>query len=81
MQIIKAVKKGIANKGASFIEVLSQCPVHEHETPVDAMNALKEITVPVKKAEVYFTVSSTTTSTMLELMLAILLCGRVKSKC
>lgn len=51
MQIIKSVKKGIANKGASFIEVLSQCPVHEHETPVESMNALKEITVPVKKAE------------------------------
>jgi 2-oxoglutarate/2-oxoacid ferredoxin oxidoreductase subunit beta len=51
MQIIKSVKKGIANKGASFIEVLSQCPVHEHETPVESMNALKEITVSVKKAE------------------------------
>lgn len=47
LQIIKAVKKGITNNGASFIEVLSQCPVHEHETPVDSMNALKEITVPV----------------------------------
>jgi len=31
--------------------VLSQCPVHKHETPVDAMNALKEITASVKKAE------------------------------
>ena len=51
MQIIKVVKKGIANKGASFIEVLSQCPVHEHQTPVESMIALKEITTPVKKAK------------------------------
>jgi 2-oxoglutarate ferredoxin oxidoreductase subunit beta len=50
IQIIKAIKKGIANKGASFIEILSQCPVHEHETPVDSMNTLKKMTVPVKQS-------------------------------
>ena len=50
IQIIKAIKKGLANNGASFIEILSQCPVHEHETPVASMNALKELTVPVKQA-------------------------------
>ncbi len=50
MQTIKAIKKGIANKGASFIEVLSQCPVHEHKTPVEMIRALKEMTVPKDKA-------------------------------
>ena len=50
-QTIKAIKKGIANKGASFIEILSQCPVHEHQTPVDMIKALKEMTVPIKKSK------------------------------
>lgn len=50
-QTIKAIKKGIANKGASFIEVLSQCPVHKKQTPVDMINSLKEMTVSVKKAQ------------------------------
>jgi len=49
-QTIKAIKKGIANKGASFIEILSQCPVHEKMTPVEMINALKEMTVPIKKS-------------------------------
>jgi 2-oxoglutarate ferredoxin oxidoreductase subunit beta len=51
MQTIKAIKKGIANKGASFIEILSQCPVHEHQTPVEMINALKEMTVSINKAK------------------------------
>jgi 2-oxoglutarate ferredoxin oxidoreductase subunit beta len=55
IQTIKAIKKGIANKGASFIEILSQCPVHEHQTPVEMTNALKEMTVPINK----FSVDST----------------------
>lgn len=49
-QTIKAIKKAINKKGASFIEVLSQCPVHKKETPVDMIRALKAITVPLKKA-------------------------------
>ena len=49
-QTIKAIKKGIANKGASFIEILSQCPVHEKMTPVEMINALKEMTVPINKS-------------------------------
>jgi 2-oxoglutarate ferredoxin oxidoreductase subunit beta len=49
-QTIKAIKKGIANKGASFIEILSQCPVHEHKTPVELINALKGITVSIDKS-------------------------------
>ena len=50
MQTIKAIKKGIANKGASFIEILSQCPVHAHQTPVDMLRALKEMTVSIDKS-------------------------------
>jgi len=49
-QTIKAIKKGLANKGASFIEILSQCPIHEHQTPVDMFNSLKEMTVPIKNS-------------------------------
>ena len=49
-QTIKAIKKGIANKGASFIEILSQCPVHDHKTPVEMINALKEMTVSKDKS-------------------------------
>jgi 2-oxoglutarate ferredoxin oxidoreductase subunit beta len=50
-QTIKAIKKAINKKGASFIEVLSQCPVHKKETPVDMIRALKAMTVPLKKAK------------------------------
>jgi len=51
IQTVKAIKKGIANKGASFIEILSQCPVHEHQTPVEMINALKEMTAPIHKSK------------------------------
>ena len=51
IQTIKAIKKGIANKGASFIEILSQCPVHEHQSPVEMINALKEMTVSINKSK------------------------------
>jgi len=50
-QTIKSIKKGIDNKGASFIEILSQCPVHENQTPVEMIQALKEMTVPIKKSK------------------------------
>jgi 2-oxoglutarate ferredoxin oxidoreductase subunit beta len=50
MQTIKSIKKGILNKGASFIEILSQCPVHEHKTPVEMIKALKEMTVSKDKS-------------------------------
>lgn len=50
-QAIKAIKKGIANQGASFIEMLTQCPVHKKQTPVKIFKAMKEITVPIKKAK------------------------------
>ncbi len=50
-QTIKTIKKAVNKKGASFIEVLSQCPVHNKQTPVDMIRALKATTVPIKKAE------------------------------
>ncbi len=50
MQTIKAIKKGIVNKGASFIEILSQCPIHEHKTPVEMIKALKENTISIDKS-------------------------------
>lgn len=49
-QAIKAIKTAIAKKGASFIEILSQCPVHQKQTPVEMIRALKKMTVPIKKA-------------------------------
>jgi 2-oxoglutarate ferredoxin oxidoreductase subunit beta len=51
IQTIKAIKKGIVNQGASFIEILSQCPVHKHQTPVEMTNALKEMTVTIHKSK------------------------------
>jgi 2-oxoglutarate ferredoxin oxidoreductase subunit beta len=50
IQTIKAIKKGIANKGASFIEILSQCPVHQKKSPVEMINAMKDMTIPIKKS-------------------------------
>ena len=48
---IKAIKKAISKKGAAFIEILSQCPVHKKQTPVDMIRAFKAMTVPINKAE------------------------------
>lgn len=50
MQTIKAIKKGITNNGASFIEILSQCPVHGHKTPVEMIEELKAMTVSKDKS-------------------------------
>ena len=37
-------------RGASFIEILSQCPVHKKQTPVEMIRALKEMTAPVGRS-------------------------------
>jgi 2-oxoglutarate ferredoxin oxidoreductase subunit beta len=50
-QTIKAIKKAIANNGASFLEILSQCPIHKKQSPVDMMNAMKDMTVSIKNAQ------------------------------
>lgn len=44
VQTIKAIGKGIMKKGTAFIEILSQCPVHEKSSPTDMLDQLKEMT-------------------------------------
>ncbi len=50
-QTIKAIRKGIRKRGAAFIEILSQCPVHQKRSPVEMFRELKKITVPLRKAD------------------------------
>ncbi len=55
-QVINAIKKGIQNKGFSFIEVLAQCPTqygrrNKLGDAVRMMEWLKENSVPREKAE------------------------------
>jgi 2-oxoglutarate ferredoxin oxidoreductase subunit beta len=50
-QAIKAIIKGIEKKGASFIDILSQCPVHYKKTPVEMFRDMKKHTIPLKKAD------------------------------
>jgi 2-oxoglutarate/2-oxoacid ferredoxin oxidoreductase subunit beta len=47
---INAIAKGLTKKGTAFIDVLSQCPVHLKREPTDMFKEMKQITVPVKKA-------------------------------
>jgi 2-oxoglutarate ferredoxin oxidoreductase subunit beta len=56
IQLVNSIKKGMENKGFSFIEVVSQCPTYygrfnTSKKPSDMMKILKESTVPIKKAE------------------------------
>ncbi|MCF8107866.1 MAG: 2-oxoacid:ferredoxin oxidoreductase subunit beta [Desulfohalobiaceae bacterium] len=44
---IKAIRKGIERQGTAFIEILSQCPTHFKQTPVQMLRDFKEQTVPV----------------------------------
>lgn len=49
-QTIKSIMKGIRKKGASFIEILSQCPVHNKTSPVAMLKNLKKNTIRAHKA-------------------------------
>jgi 2-oxoglutarate ferredoxin oxidoreductase subunit beta len=54
-QVINSIKKGIRNKGFSFIEILSQCPTqygrrNKLADPVALMEWLKSQTITVKEA-------------------------------
>lgn len=49
-QAVKAIIKGIKKKGAAFIDILSQCPVHSKRPPVEMFREMKKITVSQKKA-------------------------------
>ena len=51
-QTMRAITKGIRKKGAAFIEIMSQCPVHWKTSPVDMLKALKKNSVRLKADEV-----------------------------
>ncbi len=51
VQTVKTIAKGIRKKGTAFIEILSQCPVHEKETPTKAFGDLKKNTVLLRNAD------------------------------
>jgi 2-oxoglutarate ferredoxin oxidoreductase subunit beta len=47
--LVRSIVKGIRKKGAAFIEILSQCPVHWKKTPAEMFRQLKTKTVVMKK--------------------------------
>lgn len=56
LQLSNAIKKGLSNKGFSFIEVISQCPTYfgrknKLRTPVDMMRWMTENSVNKRKAD------------------------------
>jgi len=56
LQLTNAIKKGLNNKGFSFIEVISQCPTYfgrknKLRTPVDMMRWMKDSSVNKRKAD------------------------------
>ncbi|WP_414469674.1 2-oxoacid:ferredoxin oxidoreductase subunit beta [Methanobacterium sp. ACI-7] len=56
VQLSNAIKKGLLNKGFSFIEVVSQCPTYfgrknKMRSPVDMMKWMKEESVTKRKAD------------------------------
>lgn len=56
VQLSNAIKKGLLNKGFSFIEVISQCPTYfgrknKMRSPIDMMNWMKENSVMKRKAD------------------------------
>ncbi len=56
LQLSNAIKKGLQNKGFSFIEVVSQCPTYfgrknKMRSPVDMMKWMKEQSIVKRKAD------------------------------
>jgi 2-oxoglutarate/2-oxoacid ferredoxin oxidoreductase subunit beta len=56
LQLSSAIKKGLKNKGFSFIEVVSQCPTYfgrknRMRSPLDMMQWMKEESVVKRKAD------------------------------
>lgn len=49
-QTIKTIAKGIRKRGTAFIEILSQCPVHQKAAPAKMFRDLKKNTVRLEKA-------------------------------
>ena len=50
-QVIKSIMKGLRKKGTAFIEILSQCPVHEKKTPVDLLKGFRRNTIRISKSK------------------------------
>jgi 2-oxoglutarate ferredoxin oxidoreductase subunit beta len=50
-QTIRSLMKGIRKRGTSFIEVVSQCPVHKKKTPSDMLKEFKRNAVRFKPGE------------------------------
>jgi len=50
-QTIRSIKQGIRKKGTSFIEILSQCPVHAKKSAVEILHSYKTKTVRTKSTE------------------------------
>ncbi|MGZ7043400.1 MAG: 2-oxoacid:ferredoxin oxidoreductase subunit beta, partial [Methanobacterium sp.] len=56
IQLSNAIKKGLLNKGFSFIEVISQCPTYygrknKLRSPIDMMKWMKENSIVKRKAD------------------------------
>jgi len=56
LQLSKAIKNGLENKGFSFIEVISQCPTYygrknKLRTPIEMMNYMKESSINKRRAD------------------------------
>ncbi|WP_455645256.1 2-oxoacid:ferredoxin oxidoreductase subunit beta [Methanosphaera sp.] len=56
VQVTKAIKEGLENKGFSFIEVISQCPTYygrknKIRSPVSMLDWFKETTVSIEAAK------------------------------
>ena len=50
---MKSIAKGIENKGASFVEIMSQCPTHFKQSPTEMMREYIEKSVPLGKSDEY----------------------------
>ena len=56
IQLSKAIKYGLQNKGFSFIEVISQCPTYygrknKLRSPIDMLNWMKESSINKRRAD------------------------------
>ncbi len=50
-QTIQSLKKGIRKKGTAFIEILTQCPIHEKKSAVEMLRSYKAKTIKIEKIE------------------------------
>ena len=50
-QVIKSIMRGLRKRGTAFIEILSQCPVHEKTSPVTLLKRFKKDTIHISKAK------------------------------